>query len=176
MKTTVRGMFSSCWRNAALVALFLASFAAAGCTNRGSASATAASANAAANSGKLFAVTADTTSFYRYGPQQNTGPDQELKRDTLLTLVRSSFGYAKVQLVEGNTEGYVAREDIQPAPPTLLASLNAAAAEATGASSSRQRENFDLNDPSAVPPPEALPDPDLPPSEVEPLPPSTGDG
>ena len=32
----------------------------------------------AGNSGKIFAVTADTTSFYRYGPQQGNGADQQL--------------------------------------------------------------------------------------------------
>ena len=120
----------------------------------------------AGNSGKIFAVTADTTSFYRYGPQQGNGADQQLPKDTLVTLIRPSFGYCKVQLVQGATEGYVASEDIRPAPPTLLAALNPPAADP---SISSDHENFDVQS-SEPPPPEALPDPDLPPTPAEPVP------
>lgn len=117
-----------------------------------------------ASSGKFFAVTADSTKFYRFGPQQGVGPDQTLPKDTLMTLIRPSFGYAKVKLVVGG-EGYVASEDIKPAPPTLLASLN----PPSPSPGSRDRENFDIHS-SEPPPPEALPDPDLPPVSPEPSP------
>ena len=113
-----------------------------------------------ANSGKIFAVTANQTSFYRYGPQQGSGADQQLPKDTLVTLIRPSFGYCKVQLLENSAEGYVASEDIRPAPPTLLAALNPATTDPGISSGS---ENFDVNS-SEPPPPEALPDPDLPPT------------
>ncbi|MDQ6656318.1 MAG: hypothetical protein M3Y80_10955, partial [Verrucomicrobiota bacterium] len=121
--------------------------------------------------GKVFAVTADKTSFFRYGPQQGNGPDQELPRDTLMTLIRPSFGYSKVQLVTGSQEGYVASEDIRPASPTLLASLNPTPPPAA-VSSSGGAEHFDVRaaDPNYVPPPETLPDPDLPPASGEPSP------
>jgi len=119
------------------------------------------------NSGKVYVVAADKTSFYRYGPQQGNGPDQELAKDTLLTLIRPSFGYAKVQLVAGSQEGFVASEDIRPAPPTLLAALTAPPPVAS--SSSSLPENFDTQS-SEPPPPEALPDPDLPPASAEPSP------
>jgi hypothetical protein len=122
---------------------------------------------AVANNGKIFAVTAETTSFYRYGPQQGNGADQQLPKDTLVTLIRPSFGYCKVQLVQGSVEGYVASEDIRPAPPTLLAALNPPAAADPSISS--DRENFDVQS-SEPPPPEALPDPDLPPTPAEPVP------
>src|SRR6478672_2504475 len=116
-------------------------------------------------SGKVFAVVADKTSFYRYGPQQGSGPDESLPKDTLMTLIRPSFGYCKVQLMPSAKEGYVACEDIKPAPPTLLAALNASTHQMSGSS---ERENFDVRstDPHFVPPPEALPDPDLPPTTV----------
>ncbi|MEO5719883.1 MAG: hypothetical protein ABIR71_00250 [Chthoniobacterales bacterium] len=117
--------------------------------------------------GKMFAVIADTTSFYRYGPQQGNGPDQELPRDTVMTLIRPSFGYSKVQLLAG-AEGYVASEDIKPAPPTLLAALNAPP-PSTHSGAGSERENFDIHS-SEPPPPEDLPDPDLPPTSVEPPP------
>jgi len=120
-------------------------------------------------SGKVFAVTAEKTSFFRFGPQQGSGPDESLPKDTLMTLIRPSFGYCKVQLMPSAKEGYVACEDIKPAPPTLLAALNASTRQMSGSS---ERENFDVRstDPHFVPPPEALPDPDLPPTTIEPQP------
>lgn len=123
-------------------------------------------AGARADNSKMFAVISNSTSFYRYGPQQGNGPDQSLPKDTLMTLIRPSFGYSKVQLANGGGEGYVASEDIKPAPPTLLASLNPPAPEV---SSSNEAENFDIHS-NEPPPPEALPDPDLPPTSSEPLP------
>ena len=113
--------------------------------------------------GKLFAVRADQTSFYRYGPQQGNGPDETLRKDTLMTLIRPSFGYCKVKLVDSEKEGYVASEDIQPAPATLIAALNPASPPSPAS------ENFDVGS-SEPPPPESLPAPDLPPS-TEPTPP-----
>lgn len=109
--------------------------------------------------GQVFAVTASSAPFYRFGPQQGNGPDQFLPKDTLMTLTRLSFGYCKVQLLSG-PEGYIASDDIQPAPPTLLAALNPPEPTA---------ESFDMHS-SEPPPPEELPDPDLPPTSVEPLP------
>ncbi|HEV3409966.1 MAG TPA: hypothetical protein VG095_06715 [Chthoniobacterales bacterium] len=114
--------------------------------------------------GKLFAVRADQTSFYRYGPQQGNGPDETLPKDTLMTLIRPSFGYCKVKLVDSEKEGYVASEDIQPAPPTLIAALNPTTAPSPAAA-----PDFDIRS-SEPPPPESLPAPDLPPS-TEPTPP-----
>jgi hypothetical protein len=109
--------------------------------------------------GKLFAVATDQAAFYRYGPQQGNGPDEKLPKDTLLTLIRPSFGYCKVQLIAGAKEGYVASEDIKPAPATLVAALTAPPPSAI---SSSGPENFDVGT-SAPPPPESLPAPDLPP-------------
>ncbi|HEX8280812.1 MAG TPA: hypothetical protein VF551_05515 [Chthoniobacterales bacterium] len=117
--------------------------------------------------GKLFAVSADQTSFYRYGPQQGNGPDESLPRDTLLTLIRPSFGYCKVQVLPGAKEGYVASEDIKPAPPTLVAALTASTQPAS--TSASQAEHFDTSS-AEPPPPEALPDPDLPPAADAPPP------
>ena len=127
--------------------------------------------NAVAKSpnGKLFAVASEQTSFYRYGPQQGNGPDASLPKDTLMTLIRPSFGYCKVQVLPDKKEGYVASEDIQPAPRTLLASLNAPVHTASTSRGGSERENFDIGS-SEPPPPEALPDPDLPPTQAEPSP------
>jgi hypothetical protein len=71
----------------------------------------------------LFAVTAEKTPFYRFGPQQGQGPDRELPRDTLVTLIRRSFGYAKVRLQDGE-QGFVAADDLSRAPERLIAQVN----------------------------------------------------
>jgi hypothetical protein len=111
-------------------------------------------ASTAANGGKFFAITADSAPFYHYGPQQNYGPDKKLPKGTLLTLIRSSFGYCKVKFASGE-QGYVARQDIQAARPTLVAAAMAPAATSSAAG----RLRFDPSDPRfAPPPPEPLPD------------------
>lgn len=116
------------------------------------------------NGSKLFAVSTDKTSFYRYGPQQGNGADESLPKDTLMTLIRPSFGYCKVKLTGSDKEGYVASEDIKPAPPTLIAALNPSSRPSVS-----ERENFDMHS-SEPPPPESLPAPDLPPPAAEPSP------
>ena len=126
-------------------------------------------ATAGARIGKVFAVATEETSFYRYGPQQGNGADELLPKDTLMTLIRPSFGYCKVQLLTGNKQGYVASEDISPARPTLLAALNAPVRSTIISRRGSERENFDIRS-SEPPPAETLPDPDLPPATAEPSP------
>lgn len=106
---------------------------------------------AAANGEKFFAVTANSTPFYLYGPQQGSGADKTLPRDTLVTLIRSSFGYAKVKLTTGE-QGYVARDDIRPAPPALIAAAN------TPTESSGVHLRPDFSDPRFMSPPASLPE------------------
>ncbi len=83
-----------------------------------------------------YAVTADQTPFYKYGPQQGSGPDMQLEHDSIMKVIRPSFGYVKVKLQDG-ASGYVASEDIRPAAPTLVAEKLAAAAR-SDASDHRQ--------------------------------------
>jgi hypothetical protein len=73
----------------------------------------------ASNSGKYYAVSVKRAEFYLYGPQQGNGPDRKLPQDTLVMLIRPSFGYSKVQLMNGQ-QGYVASQDIRAAPPQLV--------------------------------------------------------
>src|SRR5436305_1197962 len=73
----------------------------------------------AANTGKYYAVSVKAAEFFRYGPQQGNGPDQKLPQDTLVMLIRPSFGYSKVQLMNGE-QGYVASQDIRAAPPEVV--------------------------------------------------------
>lgn len=116
--------------------------------------------------GKLFAVTADSAPFFKHGPQPGREPDKKLSKDTLVKLIRPSFGYCKVQLVASGEQGYVANDEIRLASSNLIASTATARTDpATSAPSSPAVEQFNLNsnDPRLVPPPEELPDPDLPP-------------
>lgn len=68
----------------------------------------------------LYVTKADFTPLYRSGPQQPGGPDQSLPKDTLVALLKKGFGYSRVQL-EGGLDGYVATEDLTPAPPERVA-------------------------------------------------------
>jgi hypothetical protein len=129
--------------------------------------------------GQVYVVATEKTSFYRYGPQQGNGPDSELPKDTLVKLIRNSFGYSKVQVAATGQQGFVASEDIMRASPTLIAALSkppeviADTTTTTGTTSPVSTvENIDVrsSDPSFVPPPEALPPPDLPPPTAEPTP------
>ncbi|MEO7723432.1 MAG: hypothetical protein ABIU29_01900 [Chthoniobacterales bacterium] len=109
-----------------------------------------------------YAVTAEQTPFYKYGPQQGTGPDMQLGHDSIMKVIRPSFGYVKVKLQDG-ASGYVASEDIRPAAPTLVAEKLAPPPEVTDpiiASHSEQGEQFGLNsdDPRLIAPPEPLPE------------------
>jgi hypothetical protein len=71
----------------------------------------------------FFAVTAEKTPFYRYGPLQARGPDRELPRDTLLTVIRRSFGFSTVRLADGQ-QGFVASDDIARAPQRLIVQMD----------------------------------------------------
>jgi hypothetical protein len=106
----------------------------------------------AAGGGKFFAVTAESTAFYLYGPQQANGADKQLEKGTLVSLIRPSFGYCKIKLTTGEG-GYVSNEDIKLASPALVA-----AATAPAHSSSSSRFRLDSPDPRLVPPPEPLPE------------------
>jgi hypothetical protein len=101
----------------------------------------------AANAGNYYAVKTGSTDFFRYGPQQGNGPDQKLPHDTLMTLIRPSFGYAKVKLITGE-QGFVASDDIQKAPQTLIAAVTAT--------------------PTPAPVPVSYPEPKLPTAETPP--------
>jgi hypothetical protein len=70
----------------------------------------------------LFAVTSEHTSFYRYGPKQGHGPDRELPKDTVVTMIRHSFGYSKIRLEDGE-QGFVANDDLIRAPERLIAQV-----------------------------------------------------
>ena len=74
---------------------------------------------------RLFAVAVDSAAFFRHGPQPGRDPDLKLPKDTVVRLIRPSFGYSKIQVVTSGVQGYVASEEIRPASSTLLAAATA---------------------------------------------------
>ena len=115
---------------------------------------------------KLFAVTADSAAFFRHGPQAGRDPDQTLPRDTLLKLIRPSFGYSKVELVSSGQKGYISSEEIKPASSHLAAAATAppenSVAAMPAATPAGEQFNLNSNDPRLVPPAEDLPDAEVP--------------
>ena len=114
-----------------------------------------------ASDGRLFAVTADSAGFFHRGPRQGVSPDSNLAKDTLVKLIRPSFGYSKVQVVATGEQGYVSSEEIRPAASSMLvASVTTKPADSvTTHPSVPPADQFNLNssDPRLVPPPEDLP-------------------
>ncbi len=121
---------------------------------------------------RLFAVTVDSAAFFRHGPRQGRDPDLKLPKDTVVKLIRPSFGYSKIQVVASGMQGYIASEEIRPASLALLAAattspIDSVTADTPGRPAGEQF-NLNSNDPRLVPPPEELPDPDLPAQAPEP--------
>lgn len=63
-----------------------------------------------------FLVHADYAPFYSLGPGQGRGPDASLQRGERVKILRREFGFSFVEIKDGRT-GYVANEEIAPAPP-----------------------------------------------------------
>jgi hypothetical protein len=115
---------------------------------------------------KLFAVSVESAAFFRHGPQAGREPDKTLSRETVVKLIRPSFGFCKVEIAATGEQGYVSSEDIRPASSNLIASVSAPKTDplATPSTPPPPTEQFNLNsdDPRLVPPPEALPPAELP--------------
>jgi hypothetical protein len=62
-----------------------------------------------------YLVLHDQTPFYHLGPAQASAPDAYLAANDRVRLVRKEFGYSFALLPGGET-GYVANEDLTPAP------------------------------------------------------------
>jgi hypothetical protein len=110
---------------------------------------------------KLFAVSAESAAFFRHGPQAGREPDKTLPKETLVKLIRPSFGFSKVELAASGEQGYVASDDLRPASSALIASASAPKTDPLATAPAAEQFNLNSNDPRLVPPPE-----DLPPSEL----------
>jgi hypothetical protein len=63
-----------------------------------------------------YVVIKNFSPFYRMGPMQPGGPDGSLPLDTRVKMMSEEMGFSRVQLEDMRT-GYVANENIAPAPP-----------------------------------------------------------
>ena len=114
---------------------------------------------------KLFVVSVESAAFFQHGPQSGRDPDKTLTRETVVKLIRPSFGFSKVEIAATGEQGYVSSEEIRPASSNLIASVSAPKPNPLATSSTPPPvEQFNLNsdDPRLVPPPEALPPAELP--------------
>jgi len=143
-----------------LVALFLGA-----CSNANKTAQTSTKPSAKSEA-KLYAVSVESAAFFRRGPQAGRDPDKTLSRETVVKLIRPSFGFSKVEIAATGEQGYVSSEEIRPASSNLIASASAPKTDplATPATPAPTAEQFNLNseDPRLVPPPEALPPTELP--------------
>ena len=115
--------------------------------------------------GKVFVVSVDSAAFFRHGPQAGRDPDKKLTRETVVTLIRPSFGYSKVEIAATGEQGYISSEEIRPASSNLIASVAAPKVDPLATPSAQpavEQFNLNSNDPRLVPPPEDLPPADLP--------------
>jgi hypothetical protein len=113
---------------------------------------------------KLFVVSVESAAFFRHGPQAGRDPDQKLSRETVVKLIRPSFGFSKVEIATTGEQGYVATDEIRPASSNLIASISAPKVDPLATPPTQpaaEQFNLDSSDPRLVPPPE-----DLPPSEL----------
>jgi hypothetical protein len=69
------------------------------------------------HAGESYLVNTQRTLFYSFGPAQATGPDFALYQGQRVTMLSRSYGYSHVALVGSAQSGYVATEDLVPAPP-----------------------------------------------------------
>jgi len=148
-----------------LPAIALLGFIFPGCSANTKPTATTTTTSTAKRDAKFFVVSAESTAFFRKGPQAGREPDSKLSKETVVKLIRPSFGYSKVEIAATGEQGYVSSEDIRPASSNLIASASAPKVDplATPATTPAV-EQFNLNsdDPRLVPPPEALPPAELP--------------
>ena len=63
----------------------------------------------------VFEVSGDYAKFYLVGPGQGRGPDASLRTGEQVKMLRREMGYSYVQLEDGRS-GFVANEEIVPAP------------------------------------------------------------
>ena len=75
--------------------------------------------------GSRFLVSTQSAQFYKYGPAQSFGADFVLPKGQRIIMLERSFGFSRVMTDDGIT-GWVASEDISPAPPEPRTSASAA--------------------------------------------------
>jgi hypothetical protein len=88
--------------------------------------------------GSEYVVIAPRTAFYKFGPNQNAGPDAMLELGERVTLVSREYGYSRFRTKAGMT-GYAFWSDFAPAPPLPQATPTPAPSRRSGGGSGRSR-------------------------------------
>lgn len=93
-----------------------------------------------------YVATHGGAAFYKLGPLQTAPPDERLEADEHVHMLRREMGYSLVLLPDGQT-GYVANEDLAPAPPEpplwkSSRKSRSAVSEATPTETHRPKPNF----------------------------------
>lgn len=104
-----------------------------------------------------FLVQSDYASFYVLGPSQGRGPDASLQSGQRLKVLRREFGYSYVQIADGRT-GYIANEEISPAPWIQSAETTAPIGKRSSRRSSAPSRNESIGS-LPMPDIEAMPEP-----------------
>jgi hypothetical protein len=94
-----------------------------------------------------YVATHGGAAFYKLGPLQTAPPDERLDADERVRMLRREMGYSLVLLPDGQT-GYVANEDLAPAPPApplwhASRKSRSTASESTPAETHRSKPNFE---------------------------------
>lgn len=108
-----------------------------------------------------YSIIREFTPFYRLGPQQGR-PDASLTVDTRVKMLSREMGFSLVQLEDTRT-GYVANENMAPAPPRPKPR------EEPTESGARRRTSRSSESPAYTGPPVndiPLPDPNVPPPDL----------
>jgi len=143
-----------------------------GCSGTNKTAATATTSTAKRDA-KLYVVSVESAAFFSHGPQAGRDPDKTLSKETVVKLIRPSFGYSKIEIAATGEQGYISSEELRPASSNLIASVSRSKVnQLTSPSPQPSVEQFNLNsdDPRLVPPPEDLPPADLPPPLPAPSP------
>ena len=106
-------------------------------------------------------VNSQRTLFYSFGPAQATGPDFALYHGQQVTMLSYDYGYSHIAIPATGQTGYVATEDLTPAPP---GPKPGPAQTASGATHHRHRKG-DVADPGGQ---GQIPLPEFPESEPPP--------
>lgn len=118
-----------------------------------------------------FLVSVKSAQFYKYGPAQAFGADFTLAAGQKVTMLDRQFGFSRVMLEDG-TSGYMATEELKPAPPDPPPPKPVRKSRTSGWSSGKPKRSnvlpvptdplFDINDvPLPLPDePASMPKPD----------------
>jgi hypothetical protein len=109
-------------------------------------------------------VKTQRTAFYTFGPAQASGPDFALSHGARVTMLSYEYGYSHVAVEGTGQTGYVATDDLAPAPPMATPAPSTLLA----ASRTRHRHGGDYSQPPTPEDESQIPLPEFPESKPPP--------